>query len=130
MTDDYQIGRGKPPTATRFRKGKSGNPTGRPKGARNLKTDLEAELAQRIHVKENEQPLTISKQRALVKTMTAKALKGDTRAATIVLNMVAKLFDQTPPADATPDLGTEDRAILDDFLRRQLQPNNQEQDDE
>jgi hypothetical protein len=31
-TDDYAIGYGKPPASTQFRKGQSGNRTGRPKG--------------------------------------------------------------------------------------------------
>lgn len=33
-TKSYEVGRGKPPTATRFPKGKSGNPKGRPKKKR------------------------------------------------------------------------------------------------
>ncbi len=32
MADDYEIGYGKPPKQTQFRKGQSGNPRGRPKG--------------------------------------------------------------------------------------------------
>jgi hypothetical protein len=34
--DDPRVGYGRPPLATRFRPGQSGNPRGRPKGARNL----------------------------------------------------------------------------------------------
>lgn len=130
MAGKPPIGYGKPPRANRFRKGRSGNPNGRPKGSRNLKTDLEAELGERIHIRENDQPLKVSKQRALIKSMTAKALKGDTRAATIVLNMVAKLVDQEPPAESTRDLVAEDQAILDDFIRRHTPSTDEETDDE
>ena len=36
----------KPPVRSQFKKGQSGNPTGRPKGTRNFKTDLKDALAQ------------------------------------------------------------------------------------
>ena len=130
MTDDYDIGHGKPPTVTRFQKGQSGNPKGRPKGTRNLKTDLEAELGQRIHIKENNLPLNVSKQRALVKTLTAKSLNGDTRSASLLLSMVWRLIDKDPPTESTRDLAAEDQAILDDYLRRQLPPTDKETDHE
>lgn len=39
----YEVGYGKPPVATRFRKGVSGNPRGRPKGARNRRPALNEE---------------------------------------------------------------------------------------
>ena|SRR5437868_14511965 len=35
-TDDYEVGYGKPPKNSQFQKGVSGNPTGRPKKARDL----------------------------------------------------------------------------------------------
>jgi hypothetical protein len=63
---DKGIGYGRPPKATRFKPGVSGNPNGRPKGTRNLATDLAAELGEQITVRENGRPRPISKQRALI----------------------------------------------------------------
>ena len=40
----YDVGYGKPPVNTRFRKGQSGNPHGRPRGARSASTILNAAL--------------------------------------------------------------------------------------
>ena len=41
---DYEVGYGKPPKSTRFRKGQSGNPAGRRKGSFNLGTIVRREL--------------------------------------------------------------------------------------
>lgn len=130
MAENYKVGYGKPPKATRFRKGQSGNPRGRAKGTRNLKTDLLEELAERILVKEGGEALKISKQRAMVKSLAAQALKGDMRAATLVLNMVWRILDKDPPPEPAADLKAEDRAILDAYLRRQQRRQDSEADDE
>lgn len=86
--NDYQVGYGRPPIESRFRKGQSGNPKGRPRGSKNLKTDLREELQQKILVREGDRSIRISKQRALVKTLMAKTLKGDGRAAAILINLI------------------------------------------
>src|SRR5205814_10151941 len=64
-SEDYKIGYTRPPEATRFKKGQSGNPRGRPKNVRNLKTDLTEELQSRISVVIQGKKKTISKQRAM-----------------------------------------------------------------
>ena len=92
MSGDYELGYGRPPKAFQFKPGQSGNPKGRPKGAKNLKTELEEELQEKISIKEGGAPKTVSKQRAMLKALTAKAVHGDARAANTLLNLVLRLL--------------------------------------
>lgn len=117
--EDHKVGYRKPPTRTRFQPGVSGNPAGRRKGSVNLKTDLRSELSERIHVREGERSLKISKQRAMLKAMVAKALKGDARAATVVLMLVGRLFEPEV-SEEVPALTSDDQAILERFLARRI----------
>lgn len=118
MDKEYDIGYGKPPKATRFKKGQSGNPKGRSKGRQNLKTDLEAELAEFVQIREGGQLRKISKQRAVVKSLLAKAVKGDTRAADVLLKLISQLL--SPPDDQQDDnqLSASDQEILNRFFGR------------
>ena len=45
---DYEVGYAKPPKDTRFKPGQSGNPRGRPKGARNKKTEIPRQNEERL----------------------------------------------------------------------------------
>jgi hypothetical protein len=92
-SDNYAVGYGKPPASTQFRKGQSGNRSGRPKGTNNLKTDLLEELREKVTLKEGDRTKRITKQRAMLKTLFAKALKGDPRAATTVIGLLGRVFD-------------------------------------
>ncbi len=120
MPDDYEIGYKKPPPRSRFRKGRSGNPKGRPKATKNFKTDLMEELRERILLREGTTRKRVSKQRAMVKTLTAKAIKGDTRAASAILGMIYRLLeDEISVADDAPLTG-EELAVLESLEARFL----------
>jgi hypothetical protein len=108
------VGYGKPPEATRFKPGQSGNPRGRPKGSRNLATDLAAELGEQITVREAGRPRRISKQRALIKSLMAKGLQGDVRATAALLALYARVIAE-PPEDETRPLEEDELVILHRF---------------
>jgi len=116
--DGYEIGYKKPPLHTRFQKGSSGNPKGRKKRNRNLKTDLEEELAERIVVTEGGRQVRLSKQRAMLKRLVVKGLNGDSNAIAKVFELALRLVGADEQADETTPLQAEDQAILDAFLAR------------
>ncbi len=117
---DYDVGYGKPPVHTRFQPGQSGNPKGRPKGSKNIKTDLMEELGERVLVSEGGRKRAVSKQRAMVKSLMAKALNGDTRSVQVILQLIERLLMQEDKGTVESALSADDRAILDDYLNRQL----------
>jgi Family of unknown function (DUF5681) len=118
MTKSSGVGYGKPPEATRFKPGKSGNPKGRPKGSLNLATDLSAELGEQITVREGGRQHRISKQRALVKSLMAKALQGDVRATTAVLALYARVISE--PEDESRPIEEDELLIIRRFGPRLL----------
>jgi hypothetical protein len=114
---NYKVGYRRPPKATQFKRGKSGNPKGRPKGSRNLATDLAAELGEPITVREEGRQRRVSKQRALIKSLMAKSLQGDVRAAAALLSLYARLINETPE---DPPIESNELQILRRFAPRFL----------
>jgi hypothetical protein len=119
----YKVGYGKPPKAKQFKRGKSGNPKGRPKGSLNLATDLTAELGEHITVREDGRPRKVSKQRALIKSLMAKALQGDVRAMASLLALYARVIAE-PPNDDNQPIDTDELQVLRRFAPRLLRSVN------
>lgn len=83
--DDHEVGYGRPPKSTRFRKGRSGNPRGRPRKAKKDIPELdqsdfdemiEEEANRKIILRENGKPIKMETKRAVFRAHAAKALKG------------------------------------------------------
>jgi len=117
-TKDYEVGYGRPPVHSRFKPGQSGNPAGRPKGAKNFATEIAAELKEEILVKEAGVTKRLSKRRAMVKRQAERALQGDTRAFSC---LVAMSLGENPSdrAELPSDLEPGDRALIERYLSKQ-----------
>ena len=89
--DDDAIGYKKPPKHTRFQKGVSGNPKGRPKKARDFGSELLREADSPLIVSDNGKRKRIKKITGIAKQLTNRALKGDMRA-------LGKFLDHYLPA--------------------------------
>ncbi len=80
MAEEYEIGYGKPPLHSRFKKGYSGHPEGRPKGATNVKVEMKRLLAAKTPIKIDGVVQKVPTSRAMCLALIQKALKGDVRA--------------------------------------------------
>ncbi|RWE64690.1 DUF5681 domain-containing protein [Mesorhizobium sp.] len=123
MSDqDEPTGYKRPPKATRWKTGESGNPRGRVKGERNLKTELLEEIFEEILIKEGGVPKKVTKARAMLKAQAAKAVQGDTKAAALIMATMQRLLDPPPPTPETV-VSDNDRAIVEAFLKRNANNN-------
>ena len=91
---DYEVGYGKPPLHTRFQKGRSGNPKGRPRGKKNMSTLLSTALDASIIVVENGRRKKITKREAIVTQLVNKSASADLKATQIVLAMLRDIESQ------------------------------------
>ena len=95
---DYDVGYGKPPKHTRWKKGQSPNPKGRPKGSKSLRTLFAEEFAREITVSVNGKPEKMTMKQALVRREVRKGVvDGD------IKNLLALgAFDEVEEAPEHP----------------------------
>jgi len=89
-TRDYAVGYGKPPVQTRFAKGRSGNPGGRPRG-KNLTTLLHEALAETVTIELGGRRRRVSKGEAIVARLVDAAIDANPRSQRLLLPLVLKL---------------------------------------
>ena len=88
-TSKYEVGYGKPPEQTQFKPGQSGNPRGRPQGARNkrpalneerLKSIVLEEAYRAIRINDGDKQIKVPMAQAIVRAVAVNAVKGQQRA--------------------------------------------------
>ena len=112
MADDYEVGYGKPPIHTRFKKGQSGNPSGgrRP---RPLPGQLFHQLLQEtVVVTEQGQRRRMTKLQLVMSQLINKAAGGDPKSLRIFLDVLGRF----PPETPVMRLDRDDEKFLQDFL--------------
>jgi hypothetical protein len=118
---DYEVGYGKPPRHTRFKKGQSGNPRGRPSGSKNLATVLSEALNELVIVAENGGRRKITKRQAIITQLVNQSAKADWRATKILLDILQAIESRSEPAAAeTSSFSEADEKVIEQLKMRFL----------
>ena len=129
MSNDYEVGYGKPPKHGQFKKGQSGNPKGRPKGSRNFTTDVKNALKEPVCITKGGKRKTVSTQLASILRLREKALSGDARALDRMIDLARNYNDEDIPGSVA-ELSQDDAEILkahtDRVLRQAESPRSDE----
>lgn len=113
---EYDVGYGKPPNHTKFQKGQSGNPRGKPKGKKSLKTILAEELLSQMTINLNGKSVTGTRQRLMFQTLTARAAVGDIAAQRLLLPLMLQIIGAEGMDAGKPALTAQDQRLLDEML--------------
>ncbi len=123
--DKHRVGKNHPPLATRFPKGKSGNPGGKPKAppAPDPKAMLSRVLSRPRQYSENGQTRTAAVLEIMYEAAANRATKGDARALREINRLIKEygLAISSEPEAVPYDYGAELRRKLDEMHERQKQ---------
>jgi hypothetical protein len=121
--DDHEIGYGKPPKSRQFKKGISGNPSGRPKKPSDFASELMKELQSKVILLENGKRKAITRFRGINRQVVNKALSGNLSAARLVRDWIRQEMVAEQPQNSRnkPDIDPKPRDMTDEEILMVIQ---------
>jgi hypothetical protein len=115
---NYAVGYGRPPASSQFKRGQSGNPRGRPKGARNASSMASDELDRALNVKEKGKWRKTTVRKAAYRRLAEKAVAGDAKALDFLLELERAERPSESEHAQTEPLSATDLELLQRFFDR------------
>jgi hypothetical protein len=112
---DYDIGYGRPPKATQFKPGRSGNPGGRPKGAKSEDTIVRSVMDRKVALSLGGKVRKVALLEAVWTRIADDALKGNARAQSLITQRCRTLEATAPDERAMPE---DDDKVWRSYLRQ------------
>lgn len=115
-SSNHVVGYRKPPKSTQFKKGKSGNPTGRPRGSRGVGAVLRDVIRQKIPVTENGKTRRVPALEVMLRRLVNDAMRNDPRALKLILSLVDRHAEAPESESHIDEALAEDQEILVRYL--------------
>jgi hypothetical protein len=107
----------KPPIETRFKKGQSGNPRGRP--AKNLAALLAAALNEKVTATVDGKRKQVTKREAVITQLVNKSASAELRATKMLIDMIRDIEKKADPAPAEKNpLSPTDKEVVQQLVAR------------
>jgi len=113
---NYVVGYRRPPKATQFTAGKSGNPKGRPKGSRSVGAVLQDIIQQKVSVTESGKTRRIVALEVIIRRLANDAMRSDPRAIKLLLSLVDRYGESPETKIKLGEILAEDETILAEYL--------------
>jgi Family of unknown function (DUF5681) len=117
---DREVGYGRPPQATRFAPGKSGNPRGRPKGSRSVGAILSGIMSQKVTVSEGGRTRRVSRLEVMLLRLASDAARGDARVTKLLLELNDRYGQPIDGGGPSEELSSDDLKILAAYSAQNL----------
>jgi hypothetical protein len=111
-----KVGYGRPPVATRFKPGQSGNPRGRPKGSKGVDQVLRQALDRRVPDPRKGGRHKVSMLELIVEGLVLAAARRDPRMIRLLVGLVDRYAPSHPPKGDPLEIQAKDRDILDEYV--------------
>jgi hypothetical protein len=127
MDEEDTVGRGRPPKHARFKKGQSGNPSGRPKGSTNYTSRWKKQLSKTVVVRRGEKLEHVRSDELIIERTIDNAIRGNPKATDMTMKMAERLDEEaaTRTVEAT---SAEDEMLIREFARRLLDQQRSRED--
>jgi hypothetical protein len=112
--DENEVGYGSPPRAHQFKPGNSGNPGGRPRGAKNEETILRELLQHKVGINERGVTRKITLLEAVLRKVAEDCLKGNIKSVAFLLSRYHTIAQGDP---TQLGIGQDDKAVMQAYLR-------------
>ena len=118
--NDYEVGYRRPPMASQFQLGTSGNPRGRRKGSRSVGAILNGIMSQKVTVSEGGRTRRVSRLEVMLLRLANDAARGDARVTKLLLELKDRYGQPIDGGGQSEELSSDDLKILAAYSAQNL----------